>query len=53
MAWLAGRRLASVMLWMLEGNTRATHFYVGNGFALDGARKVEDGFRQLRFRRPR
>jgi GNAT superfamily N-acetyltransferase len=39
-----------VMLWMLEGNQRALQFYQGNGFLLDGARKVEDGMPQLRLR---
>lgn len=37
-----------VMLWMLEGNLRALQFYQGNGFVLDGTRKVEDGLPQLR-----
>lgn len=52
-AELTARGLTSVMLWVLEGNTRALQFYQGNGFALDGARKVEDGFPQLRLRRER
>ena len=52
-AWLCARSLPSVMLWMLEGNSRALQFYQGSGFALDGARKTEDGYRQVRLRRPR
>jgi GNAT superfamily N-acetyltransferase len=48
---LAGRGMARVMLWVLEGNARALQFYQGNGFVLDGARKVEDGFAELRLRR--
>jgi GNAT superfamily N-acetyltransferase len=51
MAYLASRSLPHVMLWMLEGNTRALQFYQGNGFVLDGARKIEDGLPQLRLRR--
>ena len=40
-----------MLLWVLEGNDRALGFYRGGGFALDGARKVEDGLPQLRLRR--
>jgi GNAT superfamily N-acetyltransferase len=50
-AALAGQGLTRVMLWVLEGNGRALQFYQGNGFALDGTRKVEDGLPQLRLRR--
>ena len=50
-AELASRGMSKVMLWVLEGNTRALQFYQGNGFVLDGARKVEDGFPVLRLRR--
>ena len=38
-------------LWVLEGNARALQFYQGNGFVLDGTRKVEDGLPQVRLRR--
>ena len=48
---LAARGLASVMLWVLEGNGRALRFYQGGGFVLDGTRKVDDGLPQLRLRR--
>lgn len=51
MAELAARGMSKVMLWVLEGNTRALQFYQGNGFVLDGTRKVEDGFPVLRLRR--
>jgi GNAT superfamily N-acetyltransferase len=50
---LTARQLSQVMLWVLEGNSRALQFYRGNGFSLDGARKVEDGYPQLRLRRER
>ncbi len=50
MGYLAGQQLSRVMLWMLEGNGRALQFYQGNGFVLDGARKIEDGLPQLRLR---
>lgn len=52
-AYLASQQLPRVMLWMLEGNERALQFYRGNGFVLDGARKVEDGLPQVRLRRAR
>ena len=47
---LAARGLRRVTLWVLEGNARALQFYRGNGFVLDGTRKVEDGLAQLRLR---
>lgn len=53
MAWFAAHGVRSVLLWMLDGNTRALGFYQGCGFVLDGARKTEDGFRQVRLRRAR
>ena len=52
-AELTARQLPHVMLWVLEGNTRALQFYQGSGFVLDGARKIEDGYPQLRLRRER
>ncbi len=52
-AYLASLELPRVMLWMLEGNQRAEQFYRGNGFALDGARKIEDGLPQVRLSRER
>jgi GNAT superfamily N-acetyltransferase len=52
-AELTARQLTHVMLWVLEGNTRALQFYQGSGFVLDGARKIEDGYPQLRLRRER
>lgn len=52
-AYLASLDLRRVTLWMLEGNERALQFYGGNGFALDGARKVEDGLAQVRLSRER
>lgn len=51
MAELARRGFSRVMLWVLEGNERALQFYQGNGFVLDGTRKVDDGFPVLRLRR--
>ncbi|HVV87383.1 MAG TPA: GNAT family N-acetyltransferase [Kofleriaceae bacterium] len=50
---LAARGLDRVMLWVLEGNQRALQFYQGNGFVLDGKRKVEDDLPQLRLVRAR
>lgn len=52
-AYLASLGLLRVTLWMLEGNQRALQFYGGNGFALDGARKMEGGFAQVRLCRER
>lgn len=52
-ATLAADGRTRVLLWVLEGNERALQFYQGSGFALDGARKVEDGLAQLRLRRAR
>lgn len=52
-ATLAARGMPRVMLWVLEGNTRALQFYQGNGFVLDGTRKIDDDLPQLRLRRIR
>ena len=49
-AALAARGMRRVMLWVLEGNTRALQFYQGNGFVADGTSKIEDGLPQLRLR---
>ena len=53
MATFTGWSMPSVMLWVLEGNTRAMQFYQGGGFVLDGKRKIEDGYAQRRLRRER
>jgi GNAT superfamily N-acetyltransferase len=50
-AELAAQGLPRVMLWVLEGNQRALQFYQGNGFALDGTRRLDDGLPLLRLRR--
>ena len=50
LAFLAPRGHASVMLWVLRGNTRAIRFYELAGFRLDGGAKVEDEVSELRMR---
>lgn len=39
---LAHRGYPAANLWVLEGNTRAQRFYQADGWAPDGARRVED-----------
>lgn len=41
---------ATVVLWVLRGNARATRFYEAAGFRVDGGAKVEDGVAELRMR---
>ena len=44
------------VLWVLDGNRRARRFYEREGWAFDGATKVDDrfgpGVRELRYGRP-
>jgi len=51
------RGFEDVLLWVLEGNTRARHFYEREGFEVDGAKKSDPdwhgpGVFELRYRRP-
>ena len=51
-----GRGFEAVVLWVLEGNARARHFYEREGFAVDGARKADParrgpGVYEVRYRR--
>jgi len=52
--WKAG--FADAVLWVLEGNDRATRFYESEGWALDGATRVEEPYDVVshvrRLRRP-
>jgi GNAT superfamily N-acetyltransferase len=42
--WLRRHDFAEAMLWVLEANRRARHFYDAAGWAVDGASKIEDIF---------
>lgn len=51
------RGFEGVLLWVLEGNARARHFYEREGFVADGARKTDPdwhgpGVVEVRYRRP-
>jgi GNAT superfamily N-acetyltransferase len=52
--WEAG--YADALLWVLDGNDRAARFYEGEGWAPDGATRVEEPYGVVsnvrRFRRP-
>jgi GntR family transcriptional regulator len=50
---LARRGHDAVTLWVFEANERARRFYAANGFAPDGARRVEPQYRaqEIRLRR--
>jgi GNAT superfamily N-acetyltransferase len=52
--WEAG--FTDAVLWVLEGNDRATRFYENEGWALDGATRVEEPYDVVshvrRLRRP-
>jgi GNAT superfamily N-acetyltransferase len=52
--WEAG--FAEALLWVLDGNDRAVRFYEGEGWAPDGASRVEQPYGVVsnvsRFRRP-
>jgi ribosomal protein S18 acetylase RimI-like enzyme len=51
LAWLAGRGLARVMLWVLRGNQRAIGFYQAAGFQLTGRREERDDLEHLEMAR--
>jgi ribosomal protein S18 acetylase RimI-like enzyme len=51
MAFLRGRGLRHVVIWVLDGNARAVAFYQANGFRLDGKRVERDGLREIRLSR--
>ncbi len=39
--WLAGHSFTEAILWALETNTQARHFYETTGWVADGAEKLE------------
>lgn len=51
LAWLAGRGLPRVMLWVLVGNQRAIRFYQAAGFQLTGRREERDDLAHLEMAR--
>lgn len=55
-AHLRARGFARATLWVLDGNVRAQRFYERQGWAPDGAVKIEDAdgtqLRELRYARP-
>lgn len=51
LAWLAARDRRRVMLWVLDGNTRAIRFYQAAGFELTGTRETRDDLVHLEMAR--